>query len=166
MAEFSTRWTLPLLQAGQAQKEVTHNEALILIDALTHPLVQEAGLATPPVAPLAGQCWIIGSSASGIWSGRDNQLACYTAGGWRYLQPAHGALVWLADQQQPAWFDGAMWQSGPWPSSGLAVGGVQVVGAQQTAIAAPAGGSVVDVEARAGLTQVLTALRNHGLIAS
>ena len=36
----SPRFDLPLLAVSQAQKEITHNEALILIDALLHPVAE------------------------------------------------------------------------------------------------------------------------------
>ncbi len=49
--------------------------------------------------------------------------------------------------------------------SGLVVEGDQVVGPRQTAIPDPAGGMTIDVECRASLQLVLTALRAHGLIA-
>ena len=42
----------------------------------------------------------------------------------------------------------------------------QVVGPQAEAIADPAGGGIVDVEARLAVSAVLAALRHHGLISS
>ena len=38
------RWALPFLFAGQAQKEMFHNEALVRIDALVHGIAQSADL--------------------------------------------------------------------------------------------------------------------------
>jgi len=52
----------------------------------------------------------------------------------------------------------------PLSGSALLLDGVQVVGARGSAIAAPAGGTTVDSEARTTLGQVLEALRRHGLI--
>ena len=49
--------------------------------------------------------------------------------------------------------------------SALNIGGQQVVGARGAAIAAPAGGTAVDVEGRAAISAILAALRSHGLIA-
>jgi hypothetical protein len=46
------------------------------------------------------------------------------------------------------------------------VGGNQVVGAQQAAIAAPSGGGTIDSEGRTVIGDILTALRAHGLIAT
>lgn len=47
----------------------------------------------------------------------------------------------------------------------LRVNGMKVVGAKQPAISNPAGGTVIDIEARDVLNQLLTAMRSHGLIA-
>jgi hypothetical protein len=49
----------PLLQAGQAQKELTHNEALALIDMLLHAQVESMTVATPPGGAVVGQCWVV-----------------------------------------------------------------------------------------------------------
>ena len=38
---YTNRLKLPLLYSGQAQKEVTHNEALNLLDVLVNPVAQE-----------------------------------------------------------------------------------------------------------------------------
>ena len=50
--------------------------------------------------------------------------------------------------------------------SSLVIGGVQVVGSRASAIAAPTGGTTVDGEGRAAIDQILSALREHGLIAT
>lgn len=43
MMDDTPRWTLPLLAAGQAQKEMTHNEALSLLDLIVHPVSRRSG---------------------------------------------------------------------------------------------------------------------------
>src|SRR5687768_10723370 len=58
------------------------------------------------------------------------------------------------------------WEVGKLRGSEVAVDGVKVVGTQQAAIPAPAGGSTADVEARAAIGAILAALRSHGLILS
>ncbi len=85
---------LPLLAAGQAQKELAHNEALLLLDLVSQPVAQSADLTAPPGAPAAGQCWIVAPSASGDWAGRDGALAGWTDNGWRFAMPAEGWRAW------------------------------------------------------------------------
>lgn len=45
------------------------------------------------------------------------------------------------------------------------VGNTKVVGSQQATILNPIGGSTVDAEARSAISNIITALKNHGLIA-
>ncbi len=85
------RWSLPLLFAGQAQKEIFHNEALMLVDALLHGRVESADLGTPPTDPAVGQCWIVAAPAEGAWSGEAGTIACWTEGGWRFVAPRAGS---------------------------------------------------------------------------
>jgi hypothetical protein len=49
------RHSLPLLAAGQAQKEVTHNEALLAIDRQLQLSVVSRTRAQPPTVPVAGE---------------------------------------------------------------------------------------------------------------
>jgi len=67
--ETSVRTGLPLLQPGQAQKEMVHNEALALIDLLLQPSVVTVGLNVPPATPAPGACWIVGAAPTGDWGG-------------------------------------------------------------------------------------------------
>ena len=50
------------------------------------------------------------------------------------------------------------------PVSGIEVGGQQVVGARQSAILNPSGGTIIDAEARQVIGQITAALMSHGLI--
>lgn len=163
--EFSDRFGLPLLQAGQAQKELTHNEALVLIDALLHARVESATLTAPPSGAVAGQCWIVAAVATAEWSGHEGDLACLTSGGWRFVTPRAGTFVSTADDGLTRVYDGSAWMLDAVRPDGLYVAGVRVVGARAAAIADPTGGGIVDVEARAVLGQILSVLRGHGLIA-
>ncbi len=161
----TARWALPLLHAGQAQKEMFHNEALALIDMLLHGVVESADLNAPPVAPAAGQGWIVGADATGAWAGRAGAIAGWTAGGWRFATPREGLSMIVSDRGHAMIYGDGAWRDGPLRGDGLFVGNIRVVGAQAPAIADPSGGNIADVEARAALAAILTALRGHGLIA-
>lgn len=95
MIETSARLALPLMAAGQAQKEIVHNEALLLADLLVAPVAENLGLNAPPTSPAAGACWIIGTAPTGDWAGHAGALAGWTAGGWRFAAPFEGLHVWL-----------------------------------------------------------------------
>ncbi len=98
MSELSPRFGLPLLQAGQAQKEIYHNEAVTAIEALVQPVAESLGDTTPPSSPTAGQSWIVGASPSGAWSGRADAVASWTEGGWRFTAPGDGMTFWIASE--------------------------------------------------------------------
>ncbi|WP_313807012.1 DUF2793 domain-containing protein [Sphingobium sp.] len=160
------RWVLPQIFAGQAQKELFHNEALTRIDMLLHGAVESADEGTPPVSPAVGECWIVAADASGAWEGQDGGLACWTEGGWRFAAPRAGLVLWVADRGHAMEHDGANWRNSAVREDGFYVGGTRVVGPQAGAIASPAGGTTVDTEARSTLAAILSALRAHGLIAA
>jgi hypothetical protein len=146
MAEQLTdRHALPLLQAGQAQKEMTHNEALVRLDLLT--MAAARGIANaPPAAPVPGECWIVGDSPAGSWAGHADALAGWTESGWRFVAARSGMRVWLNDAACDArFFDGA-WNVPARP-----------------AIPVPSGGETVDLQAREAIAAMLSALAMHGL---
>ncbi|MPT49088.1 MAG: DUF2793 domain-containing protein [Sphingobium sp.] len=164
----SDRFALPFLAAGQAQKEITHNEALTLIDVLLHMRAEEVGRSVPPEHPVVGQCWVIAEDSSGEWNGKGNWLACYTSGGWRFVAPQPGMRITSVDASESTgrfWiYDGAQWVLCPAQMDGLYIGGKHILGGQGAHISVPAGGTVIDVEARSKLTQILALLEGHGLI--
>jgi len=166
MAGTTDRYAIEMLSSGQAQKEVSHNEALLRIDALLHAAVESRSLAQPPAAPAAGQCWIVADGASGAWAGQSGKFAHWTAGGWRFVEAREGCLVWVRGEGVFARRTPWGWNVGDWPANAILVGGVKVLGGRQGAIATPAGGATVDAEARAAIGAVLAALRAHGLIAT
>lgn len=167
MADDSTaRLALPLLQAGQAQKEMTHNEALARLDLAVQAVVATAGLNDPPANPQIGECWIVGAAPTGDWADMAGALAGWTADGWRFVSAVDGAAVWVVDQAATARRIGGAWVIGDLAGQRVSIAGVKVVGAQAAAIADPIGGATVDDEARATIAEILLALRGHGLIAA
>lgn len=162
----TARHGLPLLSAGQAQKEVAHNEALLIADFLMNPVAEELGREMPPLYPEPGQAWILGSAPLGEWTGRAGQIACWTAGGWRYFSPFEGLHVWLRGADVWAVRESSGWSNGIVRATAVHVGGERVVSGRQPAIADPSGGTIVDEQARAAVAALLGALRAHGLISA
>ncbi len=165
MTDQTSRLSLPLLHIAQAQKEMTHNEALTLLDLLLHGCVEGVAQDTPPAAAAVGQCWIVGAAPTGAWAGRAGHLAGMTAGGWRFVAPREGMALWWSGGETTAAFRGGRWRYGELRGAALTIDGVAVVGPQRSAISLDAGGTMRDEEARATLSEVLAALRGHGLIA-
>lgn len=98
---------LPLLETAQAQKELTVNEALGTLDALQAGILSHS-IATPPGAPSDGDCYIIGPSPTGIWSGLANKLAYYLSG-WRFIAPKAGMNLWVQDESGFVHYTGSGW---------------------------------------------------------
>jgi hypothetical protein len=163
MTETTDRLALPLLAAGQAQKEMHHNEAILRLDFLTQASAEAFDASEPPEDPVPGQCWILDESPAGDWLGHAGEIACWTEGGWRFAVPREGTRLWLGETSGFALFAGGSWRVGA-AFGRVFVGGEQIVGARGSAIAEPVGGTVVDAEARAAVSAVLVAMRAHGLI--
>ena len=164
MADTSPRFALPFILPGQAQKELFHNEALARIDLMLHPAVEGPPTSVPPAGPVAGECWIVAIGASGDWSGRDDMLAMWSEGGWRFVAPSPGTSAWNKASNLPILWDGDQWREGELRCAGLLVDGLQVVGERQPAVPSPSGGTIIDVEARAAINALTAALMSHGLI--
>ena len=164
MTERSARFALPLLQPGQAQKEIFHNEAVIAADVLLHAAVEGAPEADPPLAPEPGQCWLVGEPATDAWAGREGRIAAWTAAGWRFLIPQPGTEVWSKAEQLRRYWTGSEWSDGGLPAACLVIDGQQVVGPRLPEVPSPSGGTTIDTEARSAVSAVIVALKTHGLI--
>jgi hypothetical protein len=163
MSEKTARLGLPFILPGQAQKELFHNEALALVDAALHPVIEGAPQADPPAAPAEGQSWIVGMGASGAWAGKESMLATWTGGGWRFVSPPPGMLVWNRVAGHWIHWTGSQWTTGELPATRLTIGGKKVVGERQPALPSVSGGTIIDEEARIAIAAITATLKSHGL---
>lgn len=106
----SLRIGLPYLDAAQAQKHVTMNEALARLDMSAAGRVEGMDSAIPPPSPADGEGHIVASAAAGEWSGRDGQVAIFLNGGWVFIQPWAGWRLWVASASGYAVHDGTGWR--------------------------------------------------------
>lgn len=159
------RLGLPLLHAGQAQKEIWHNEALALLDLLVQPVVRSVGAIEPPAVPDPGDCHVVGEGAHADWAGRDHSVAGWTEAGWRFVAPTEGMRFLIAGTMVPITFVEGAWQTGVLAASELVVNGLKVVGERGAAVDAPTGGATIDSEARAAISSIISVMTAHGLIA-
>jgi hypothetical protein len=112
------RLILPLLAAGQAQKHVTHNDALTRLDALVHLVVDSRTQAAPPGTPTELSAYIVPGGGSGAFAGRTDQVALFEDGGWTFLTPRPGWQAWVADEGEHNLWTGTEWRRDS-PLSGL-----------------------------------------------
>ena len=105
----TTRLSLPFIMPSQAQKHITHNEAIQALDALVQPVVESRVLASPPATPLAGESYLVPAAATGAWSGHADELAAWQSGAWHFHDPAPGWQVWVKAEQALYVFDAGLW---------------------------------------------------------
>lgn len=103
---------LPLVQAAQAQKHVTVNEALALLDAAAQLRLMSATVMDPPVGASDGEAYAVPPGATGAWAFEPGKVAVFSNGGWVYVAPRAGWRAWIVDAATAAVFDGAAWQDG------------------------------------------------------
>ncbi len=101
---------LPLLEASQAQKHVTHNEALLLLDAAVQLAVTSRSVNVPPALPADGDRYLAAASPTGEWLGHAGHLAYREAGSWRFAIPRAGWRLWVVEEEIFLLFDGAAWR--------------------------------------------------------
>ncbi|MBY6127070.1 DUF2793 domain-containing protein [Roseovarius atlanticus] len=108
MPDLSVNLSLPYIQPAQAQKHVTHNEALQILDAVVQLAVLSHDLAVPPADPTPGARYVVAQGAEGAWAGRDDALALYQGGAWMFFAPQPGWRAFVADiAADIVWHDGA-----------------------------------------------------------
>ena len=134
---------MPYLFSGQAQKEFTVNEALARIDVLLHPVVNGQS-ASEPESPVAGECVLVGAPASGEFTGQEDRLASWDGQQWTFLDPVQGMVVYDSANGTRLVFASG-WQEAPTVSD-------------------PAGGGIIDTQARDVIVALASALRRYGII--
>ncbi len=102
------RLGMPYLVAGQAQKEVTHNDALNDMDSIAQMSVINKTTATPPTSPAEGDSYIIAASPTGAWAGNANAIASYYSG-WRIKTPKTGWFAYVQAEGVFYLYDGSAW---------------------------------------------------------
>lgn len=126
------RFAMPLLDAAQAQKHVTVNEALSRADALAAGRVERRDLASPPASPEDGEVYIVAAGAAGDWAGRDGALALFLNGGWEFVDAWEGASFWVGAERLRLTRIGGAWIEG---RAAGAAGGAMTLGRVIEAIA-------------------------------
>ncbi|MBL9075798.1 DUF2793 domain-containing protein [Tabrizicola sp.] len=109
MPDDTTILSLPLILPAQAQKHVTHNEALVKLDLMVQLAVINRTLTAPPPLPVIGDRHIVAAGATGSWIGQAGRIAMYTQAGWQFTQPLPGWQAYVMAESQMAFFNGLTW---------------------------------------------------------
>lgn len=133
------RLALPLLAAGQAQKHVTHNDALMRLDALVHLVVASRTQTVPPVVPGETAAYIVPSDGAGVFTGHQDDLAIFEDDAWSFLVPRAGWQAWVTDEAEHHVWTGTQWRrSQPQSSVGAEIWGVNAPADTTTRLAVSA----------------------------
>ncbi len=100
---------LPLVQASQAQKHVTVNEAFGLVDGLAQLTLASLTVGSPPITAVDGTAYAIPAGASGTWAAEAGKVAIASNGGWVYASPRTGWRGWVTDAGCTVIHDGSGW---------------------------------------------------------
>ncbi len=109
MSEVSAVLALPYIQPAQAQKHVTHNEALRVLDVIVQLAVLSRSLTAPPAEPAPGERHIVGGAATGAWAGQDGKIAVFDVEGWVFFAPLPGWRAEVLGDGASVVFDGTAW---------------------------------------------------------
>ena len=109
MTDETPRSGLPLLAAAQAQKHVTHNEALLQLDALSCARLLDRDLSAPPGSVSDGDTYLVKATGSGDWTGQSGRIAFAVDGAWRFYPPYTGLIAYVVDEAKLLVFDGTAW---------------------------------------------------------
>ena len=107
--ENTGRFDLPLIMPQQAQKHITHNEALTLIDGLMHLAIKSFGESNPPPSAQIDDAFVVGASPSGLWFGEAGNIAFNTSSGWRFVSPRQGMVARDLSTGSMVLFDQTLW---------------------------------------------------------
>lgn len=102
--------SLPLMVQNQSGKEVTHNGALVIIDALLNNGIIDLDINTPPSTPNTGDTYTVGTVPTDEFVNHEGELAFYN-NGWRFITPKEGLTLWVNDEDKLYSYNGSSWTS-------------------------------------------------------
>lgn len=143
--DVTPRFALPLLFAGQAQKEFTVNEALLRADLALQCTVEDE-VSAPPANPAVGLAWLVAPAPTGAFADHATDIAGFTASGWRFIAARPGMRLY--DKTSACFRHYTdIWERCVLPAT-------------------PSGGTTIDQEARTAIANILAKLVNAGILAT
>ena len=106
----SDNLALPFILPSQAQKHVTHNEALLALDAIVQLSVISKSFTEGPSDAASGDRYIVASNPTGNFENQTGNLAAFQDGVFQFYTPQIGWLAYVLDEDTYQYFDGTDWQ--------------------------------------------------------
>lgn len=101
--------SLPFIMPSQAQKHVTHNEALLALDAVVQLHVISRTETAPPAVSTDGNRYLVPVGATGDFDGKDNRIAAFQDGVYQFYFPQTGWVAYVSSEDIYIYFDGTQW---------------------------------------------------------
>lgn len=102
------RLVITEMQVGQSGGENLFNTALRTLDANVN-LAAISQVNAPPGGETGGEVNLVGTSGTGDFSGKDNQIAYYD-NGWKFIVADEGMMCYLQNDDQYLTFNGTTWE--------------------------------------------------------
>lgn len=109
MSDQTPNLALPFIMPAQAQKHVTHNEAIERLDTIVQLTLESSEATVPPALPTEGQAWALGAAPTGDWSGQGGTVATWRGGGWLFVAPREGWMAWVKNDAELQVLTGGNW---------------------------------------------------------
>jgi hypothetical protein len=102
------------LEEGETVPEVVVNETARILEQSSNSFIVEQFLTTPPGSPTDGISYIIAATATGAWTGKENQIALRIGSSWHYVTPIKGTRAY--NQNNNLWYiyiaSASQWRAG------------------------------------------------------
>lgn len=95
MSNNSLQLSMPYIQGGQAQKHITHNEAIRTLDTITQLSVISQAI-SPDASAVDGDRYIVAPGGTGDFVGQDGNIAMMETGLWAFFTAKTG---WVAHDE-------------------------------------------------------------------
>ena len=109
----SDNLALPFILSSQAQKHITHNEALLALDAIVQLSVISKNVPEGPMDAQVGTRYIVPENASGNFVNQTGKIAAFQDGVYHFYTPQAGWLTYIFEENIYQYFDGSNWQDFP-----------------------------------------------------
>lgn len=93
---------IPYISSQQNSPEITHNEAIQMLQIIAGTGVISIGDNSPPLTPSEGDAYIVGDSPTGDWADRANCITAYLEGQWVFVPgvDSNGTIIEMGADQE------------------------------------------------------------------